>query len=226
MDVAKLKANFNLVNFSTEEFGHLDKQNILFDRELLKEAIAIYTKVLTAQSEALTKSELTSQTKLDPSLTQLALDEMAKAQIITSKGNKFTIAGAKATLAGPELNLWKKVEPLLRQDPMKPPVLHELAKTVNLPIAATEKLLSKCIQHGLVLRPVKNRFFLTEAITELKSKAIALAKDSKDQKFTVIEFRDKVGIGRNLCIELLEYFDSTGFTRRLGDHRIIQDESR
>ena len=141
-------------------------------------------------------------------------------------GARFKLTDHDVALAGPELALWKKVEPILKQEPLKPPVLHELAKKVNLPVAATDKLLGNCVKFGLVLKPVKNRFFLPEAINQLKQTAMNLADESDQGKFTVIEFRDRVGIGRNLCIEILEYFDRSGFTRRDADHRTIQDPSR
>ena len=34
-------------------------------------------------------------------------------------------------------------------------------------------------------------------------------------------FRDAMGLGRNVTIEVLEYFDLFGFTHRDGDTRII-----
>jgi selenocysteine-specific elongation factor len=42
--------------------------------------------------------------------------------------------------------------------------------------------------------------------------------------FSVIQFRDESGIGRNLCIEILEYFDRVGFTRRDGNTRILRTD--
>jgi len=38
---------------------------------------------------------------------------------------------------------------------------------------------------------------------------------------TVKDFRDRTGIGRNVAIEVLEYFDGKGFTRRQGNERVI-----
>jgi len=35
-------------------------------------------------------------------------------------------------------------------------------------------------------------------------------------------FRDRSGIGRNLAIEVLEYFDRIKFTRRVGDAHLIR----
>jgi len=35
----------------------------------------------------------------------------------------------------------------------------------------------------------------------------------------VADYRDRAGIGRKFCIDILEYFDRCGLTRRLGDRR-------
>jgi len=40
--------------------------------------------------------------------------------------------------------------------------------------------------------------------------------------FTVQTFRDASGIGRNLAIEMLEYFDRKGLTRRDGNVRFVR----
>ena len=72
---------------------------------------------------------------------------------------------------------------------------------------------------------IKNRYFLKHAMQVLRELAKEVADANKGQ-FTVIQFRDHSGLGRNLCIELLEHLDAKGFTKRMGDQRIIQDSSR
>jgi len=47
---------------------------------------------------------------------------------------------------------------------------------------------------------------------------------TSDEGFSVIQFRDASEIGRNLCIEILEYFDKIGFTRRDGNSRFLRTE--
>ncbi|MEC8357519.1 MAG: SelB C-terminal domain-containing protein, partial [Pseudomonadota bacterium] len=61
-------------------------------------------------------------------------------------------------------------------------------------------------------------------ISELASFTQALANQDEEGAFTVIAFRDASGIGRNLCIEILEYFDAKGFTRREGNSRLIRTQ--
>ena len=39
-----------------------------------------------------------------------------------------------------------------------------------------------------------------------------------------MEVKNLLSLGRNSCIDLLEYFDLIGFTKRFGAERIIIDE--
>ena len=52
--------------------------------------------------------------------------------------------------------------------------------------------------------------------------AAALADEfARAGSFTAALFKDRSGIGRNLTIEVLEYLDRIGFTRRVGEARIV-----
>jgi len=35
-------------------------------------------------------------------------------------------------------------------------------------------------------------------------------------------FRDRIGTGRKLAIQILEFFDRIGFTRRVGDSHVLR----
>lgn len=189
---------------------------------LLATKETLYKAITTSDK---TRQELTQATDATSALVDLALQELLSGAQIEQHQGRYTLANQKPTLSKAADTLWKKVEPILSQEPLQPPVISELAKRINLPPAALEKLLGECISQGLVVRPVKNRFFLASALQTLRLKAVEIA-NSHDGKFTVIQFRDASGLGRNLCIELLEHLDGKGFTKRMGDVRIIQDTNR
>ena len=105
----------------------------------------------------------------------------------------------------------------------RPPVLHDLAKTLSMPVKSLEKVLIRCVLTGNLARPVKNRFFLPEALDQLRQRLIDTADE--ENQLTVRQYRDATGIGRNLAIEILEYFDRQGMTRRYGDIRKILQKS-
>jgi selenocysteine-specific elongation factor len=39
------------------------------------------------------------------------------------------------------------------------------------------------------------------------------------------DFRDTLNVGRKLAIQILEYFDRIGFTRRRGNDHILRDKA-
>ncbi|MFT5561032.1 MAG: selenocysteine-specific elongation factor [Litorivivens sp.] len=172
-----------------------------------------------------TQSQLRQALGIRESFLKLILNQLLTAGEISVQGNQISPAGKQAELSKPAAALWQKVEPILQREGLQPPVIHDLAKQVNLPPAALEKLLDGCVKQGLLVRPVKNRFFLTQSLDQIRQLAIDVA-NSEGGEFTVIQFRDKSGMGRNLCIELLEFLDGKGFTKRLGDKRVIQDIHR
>ena len=66
-----------------------------------------------------------------------------------------------------------------------------------------------------------NRFFLPETVARLADVAEALATESPEGGFTAAQFKDRSGIGRNVTIEVLEYLDAIGVTRREGASRVV-----
>jgi selenocysteine-specific elongation factor len=72
---------------------------------------------------------------------------------------------------------------------------------------------------GHLVRVARNRFFLPGTTMELARIASRLAIESPDGTFDAALFRDRSGIGRNLTIEVLEFFDRAGITRFAGGRR-------
>ena len=69
------------------------------------------------------------------------------------------------------------------------------------------------------MQVAKNRFFLPVTIEALLRAAREVAATAPDGRFDAASFRDRSGIGRNLSIQLLEFFDHSGITRFAGERR-------
>ena len=135
---------------------------------------------------------------------------------IAQSGSLFHLPGITVVLPSETQRLLDQVSRYLRENPKQPPVLHDLADKMSVSPKSLLQHLTACAKSGLLIHPIKNRFFLPETFTEL----VELTKTiNNGQSFTVQEYRDAAGIGRNLCIELLEHFDRQGLTRRDGNQR-------
>ncbi|MEQ1890509.1 MAG: selenocysteine-specific translation elongation factor [Alphaproteobacteria bacterium] len=115
---------------------------------------------------------------------------------------------------------WGKIIHLYDAASLTPPRIRELAAALDKPPGETEALLVRLAQAGLVTQVSKNRFFTPEILRA--HAAFAEQAASERPIFTAQEFRVLSGIGRNLTIEVLEYFDRAGFTRRIQDGRMLR----
>ena len=85
--------------------------------------------------------------------------------------------------------------------------VREIAAEVNVELKQLEILLSRAAAIGLVYRIADNRYFLAETVQALAEIAAQLANEADDRMFSVKHYRDNTANGRNLAIEVLEFFD-------------------
>jgi selenocysteine-specific elongation factor len=170
---------------------------------------------LGASAEALARL-LPSATSA--SLTTAALLELLRQGKAARRGAVFHRPGHRANLPPADDDLWRRVEPALARGGLRPDTLGELAERLDMTVAETEAFLVRAASFGLAVRVARNRYFLPQSLRELAGIGEALAAEGR---FTAAAFRDRSGIGRNLAIELLEFFDRARFTLREGDHRRI-----
>ena len=126
------------------------------------------------------------------------------------------LAGHEVVMLHADQLLWEDIEPLLLEGGLRPPRVRELAQVLNEEPERIEAVLRRAANLVLVAAVAKNRFFPPSAIEGLIAKAREVAGNQPDGHFTAQQFKDATGIGRNVAIEVLEYFDQAGITKRDG----------
>ncbi|MEC8347813.1 MAG: selenocysteine-specific translation elongation factor [Pseudomonadota bacterium] len=152
-------------------------------------------------------------------LRQPALDALLKTGEITKRGAIYFIPRAEPTLSAELLETWKQVEPLL--DQLQAPSCGDMAKKLNRPLAKLERSLLELAKSGLLIPLGNHRFYLPRRLQEIADVVQAMTEQTAQGTMTVKDFRDRTGIGRNVAIDVLEFFDKKGFTRRQGNERIV-----
>ena len=141
---------------------------------------------------------------------------------IARRGVTVRLPEHRVTLGTNDERLWPSVARAL--DPAKgsPPSLRQAAEQLKIEEAELGALLKRATNAGLVLPVTRTRFVPLAAVKTLAAHAESLAGTLPDGRFTAAEYKDHARIGRNFAIELLECFDRSGFTERLGDRRRIR----
>jgi selenocysteine-specific elongation factor len=76
---------------------------------------------------------------------------------------------------------------------------------------------------GQVVQIAHDHFFLRATVVEMIGIADRLAGGAQEM-LTAAAFRDKIGSGRKVAIQILEFFDRAGVTVRHGDARTVSQD--
>ncbi len=167
-----------------------------------------------------------SAIKLAPALrAALGADLVASAALVRS-GAALRLPGHSTGLRGADQVLWERINKILVAEGDRPPTVAELALPLKLQARPVKDLLVRAAQQQMVWRVSEERFALPATVHRWAAHAAALAGPERTQRFKATDFRDRSGVGRNLSIEILEFFDRAKFTRRLGDERLLQRPPR
>lgn len=75
-------------------------------------------------------------------------------------------------------------------------------------------VLRQAAQQGIITAIVKDRYYRNDRIVAFANMVREL--DQERGSTCAADFRDRLNVGRKLAIQILEYFDRIGFTRRRG----------
>jgi selenocysteine-specific elongation factor len=178
-----------------------------------------------AQPDALGPSRPALIMQLRGAAPEAALDaslaELAGAGRIVRQGPIWRLPEHQPRLTRSDERLWERIQPLLAAADLRSPRIRELAGALGLEPEAVERFLNRAERLGRVARVADNRFFLPDTLARLAEIACELADSSPEGTFTAATFKNRCGIGRNVTIQILEYLDKVGVTRRTGDTRIV-----
>ena len=113
---------------------------------------------------------------------------------------------------------WSSLERQLQTAGHHIPVLSELQRDAQLDETSLKLALKYGTEKGSVHRINATRYALTTTLLDFAETSESLASD---RNFNVADFKEELGIGRKLAVEILEFFDSINFTQRQGNERTI-----
>jgi selenocysteine-specific elongation factor len=158
-----------------------------------------------------------------PRLWRALVDELAAEGLVRRNGAWLQLPGHAAALSAREREAAGRLEPLLAAGGFDPPWVRDLAARTGEPEARVRQLLVALGREGRAYQVVHDLFFARAALASLATVIAGLAHEHG--RIEAARFRDAIGIGRKRAIQILEFFDRVGYTRRLPDGRVLRDSS-
>ena len=161
--------------------------------------------------------------RLAPALWLALLARLAAAGQVVLRGAVAHLPSHGAQLSATEERIAQKVAPALASAGFEGAWARDLARDAGEPEPLVRTTLSRLARRGELHQVVKDLFYPLPAMAQLA----ALARQVGQAHHGVVlaaQFRDMTGLGRKRAIQILEYFDRIGFTRRVADmHRLRGD---
>jgi selenocysteine-specific elongation factor len=151
------------------------------------------------------------------------IEELVAAGAVERSGAWLRLPGHAAALTARDHATAQQLEPLLVAGRFDPPWVRELARQSGEPEARVRQVLAALGRDGRVHQVVHDLYYPRAALQSLSGVLAQLAAD--DGRIPAARFRDAIGVGRKRCIQILEFFDRVGYTRRVGNFRVLREGS-
>jgi selenocysteine-specific elongation factor len=141
---------------------------------------------------------------------------------LSHRDGKISIKGIEPVVPAVDLANWEMIKEAIVRYHQQIPTLANIKDELSLDSSVLQLALKIAVKDRRAFKIGESRFLLPDT---LNFYANEIKKFSCEQSnFSVVEIKNFIGLGRNSCIDLLEYFDLIGFTRRVGAERVIIDE--
>jgi len=154
---------------------------------------------------------------------QAVVDELISSGDVQHSGPWLHLPGHVVRMSEREAALAEKLAPSIAEGRFDPPWVRDLASSLRVPEDEVRTTLRKLAALGRVHQVVRDLFYDDACLHELARVVRELAQ--RDGKIEAAAFRDAIDIGRKRAIQILEFFDRAGHTRRVRDARIVRADS-
>jgi selenocysteine-specific elongation factor len=161
--------------------------------------------------------------RTDDALWRHALDALVAHGALVRSGTWLHLPDHAARLNEAEQKLAQKLLPKLADGGFDPPWVRDLAKDCAASEPMVRQTLASLARQGEAFQVVKDLYYPLATIERLAE----LARDclAQPEGLQAASFRDATGLGRKRAIQLLEFFDRVGYTRRVKDTHLLRPDT-
>ncbi|MDA8260603.1 MAG: selenocysteine-specific translation elongation factor [Betaproteobacteria bacterium] len=146
-------------------------------------------------------------------------EQLLAAGALQRSGSWLHLPTHSVALTREEEALYQRIRPWLAESPFDPPWMRDLARMSGTDEGSMRRLLQKLARQGMLYQMVRDLFYLPESVARLAALVQELEHAAGETR--AAEFRDRSGLSRKRAIQVLEFFDRVGYTRRVREaHRL------
>jgi len=225
----KLKEHLqNLLSQKT--IGQVDRENPRFIHESVFDSLSRKTvEILEDYHKSYPlKAGMSRQgllAKLSPSLDSrlfnLVIQDLAKSNQVVQDKEVIRLSGHQVALEADQVDVRHKIEQAYLESRLEPPYFRDLMGSLGQNSARTKDLLVLMLEEGTLIKVKEDLFFHKSVIDDLKNGLVSYLKANGE--ITTPQFKEMTGVSRKYTIPLIEFFDTSKVTIRIGDIRRLRE---
>lgn len=166
------------------------------------------------------KEELRSRTmgSRNSKLFNFLITQLIAEGAIAQEKEILRLGGHKVTLAGDQKEVRRRLEEIYLKAGLQPPYFKEIKDE----FAGREgsELLQVMVKGGVLIKVKEDLYFHRDVIESLRKRLVVYLNEKNE--IDTPQFKEMTKVSRKYTIPLLEYFDLTQVTVRVGDKRVIR----
>ncbi len=216
---------------SQQQVVQIDKEQRLFIHQLellaLSESIGNYLAAFHQQhplKPGVSKEELKSKLpqQIGTKLFQMTLQRMVKENAVVLEEDIVHLANHKISLDADEEQLRQKILAQYKAGGLTPPYFKEVSEHIKTPAEQAKQVLLLLVDDGLLVKIKEDLYYHHQPLEILKQKLVDFLLAHGE--ISTPQFKDMTGASRKFVIPLIEYFDSSQLTIRVGDIRKLRKQ--
>ena len=161
---------------------------------------------------------------LAPKEFRAVLDALVAEKIVARDDSVLRLPAHRVTLKRDEEDVAAHAEELIAAGGFTPPDLKQIEATLGVAHARLQAILQQLERAGRVAKIAEGLYFAREPLE--RARQLLRAYVATHGEISAATFRDLLGASRKFSISLLDYFDRSGFTMRVGDIRKLRSPAR
>ncbi|MBN2123369.1 MAG: selenocysteine-specific translation elongation factor [Deltaproteobacteria bacterium] len=219
-EIMKTLQSRKLVTFYDREKGVLIHREFLGKaREEILGTLEVYHRNFPLKLGLLTE-ELRSRTvgSGNPKLFGYLINLLIQEGALVQEKEFVRLREHRVTLGEDQQKVRQEIDDVYRTGNLQPPYFKEIKE--KFPGNMGADVLQAMIQEGVLVKVKEDLYFHREAIESLKEKLIGFLREKGE--IDTPRFKDMTGVSRKYTIPLIEYFDRSQITVRVGDRRVLR----
>jgi selenocysteine-specific elongation factor len=161
---------------------------------------------------------------LSPKVFRAVLDALVAEKIITRDDSVLRLPSHRVALQRDDEQIAARAEELIASGGFTPPDLKQLEASLGVARPRLQAILQQLEREGRVAKIAEGLYFARAPLD--RARELLRAHVAAHGEISAATFRDLLGASRKFSIALLDYFDRTGFTLRVGDVRKLRAPAR